>query len=329
MMDFERLSDDAERAVQEGRLRTARRLYEQGLERFPEHTLFLGFNLGAMLQMQAGDGLQARLAYERALSGRAKSEGTVQKAGLDQIEANVCENSMLLSLSYEEYESWAERLAGLEPGNPILTVQGRMVRDARERAHPWFSVMLSIAASGYDADPAKDPGRYGASAAILQLLLQNRRKLRVPSEQYRPAVASYAALIGQAWGKCGITMEQAGGTADSDEFNVVAETAIPLVEEYLTANPTDADILEFLRSFKSALAGASRPGSAVSDRRGRPPELPVAPPGCSIMPIGAALGGLAGHSLLTRFPHAAAIGLGAALGAAAAFWIGRSAARRE
>lgn len=75
--------------------------------------------------------------------------------------------------------------AGLEPGNSILTVQGRMVRDARERAHPWFSVILSIAASGYDADPAKDPARYGASAAILQLLLQNRRKLRVPSEQYR------------------------------------------------------------------------------------------------------------------------------------------------
>lgn len=332
-MDFERLSNDAQHAVQEGRLHTARRLYEQCLERFPEHTLFLGFNLGAMLQMQTGDGEGARRAYERALAGRARSEGKIRKSGLDQLEANVCENSMLLSLSYEEYESRAERLAKLDPGNPILTDQRPMVQDARERAHPWFAVMVTIAKSGYDADPAKDPGRYGASAAILQLLLRNRRELRVPREQHRAAVASYAALAIQAWSKCGMTMEHTVGVADPAEFNFVAETAIPLVEEYANANPSDAQTQETLRALKSAPAGAPRPQSPVASRSGAsrasptPPTHATPPAGCTWMPLGAVLGGLAGHFLLTRFPEAAAIGVGATLGAMATFHLGRVRAR--
>src|SRR5512147_792792 len=125
--------------------------------------------------MQIGDGVGARAAYERALAGRSQSAGLVRGSGLDELEANVCENSMLLSLSFEEYELWASRLEKLQPSNPILGVQRPRMIELRERGLGWWAAMLVIAKSGYDADPAKDPGRYAAAASVLQLLLLNRR----------------------------------------------------------------------------------------------------------------------------------------------------------
>lgn len=257
-MDFDQLTQAAETAAAEGHVQTARRFYEEGLTRFPEHTLFLGYNLGALLQMQVGDGSGARAAYERALAGRARSAGLLRPAGLDELEANVCENLMLLSLSFEEYELWANRLERLQPENPILIHQRPRVRDLRERGHAWWASMLVTAKSGYDADPAKDSGRYAASAAILQLLLLNRRQLRVPRDEHRFAVGSYAALTVQAWSKCGVAMVEAGREEDPREFGLVLEQAVPLIEEAATANPADTDMQKALGTMRQALAAAAQ-----------------------------------------------------------------------
>jgi hypothetical protein len=263
-MDFHQLTKAAETAVDEGRVRTARTLYEGGFSRFPEHTAFLGYNLGALLQMQVGDGTGAREAYARGLAGREQSVGILRAAGLDELESNICENSMLLSLSFEEYERWASRLEKLRPENPILIHQRPRVREWRERGHAWWAAMLSIAKSGYDADPAKDPGRYAASAAILQLLLLNRRQLRVPRDEHRVAVISYATLTLQAWSKCGVTMGEAGREEDLREFAGILEQAVPLVEEFVTANPADADAQAALGTMREALGAAAQHSGAAS-----------------------------------------------------------------
>lgn len=263
-MNFDQLTEAAETAETEGRVQTARRFYEEGITRLPEHTLFLGYNLGALLQMKMGDGADARAAYERALAGRAQSARLLRPAGLAELEAAVCENLMLLSLSFEEYELWASRLEKLQPENPILIVQRPRNRELRERGHAWWAVMLVTAKGGYDADPAKDPGRYAASASILQLLLLNRRQLRVPREQHRFAVISYATLCVQAWSKCGVAMVEAGREADLRECAVVLERALPLVEESATANPGDTEMQTILDNMREALAEAAQHCVAAS-----------------------------------------------------------------
>lgn len=263
-MNVDQLTQAAETAAIEGRVRTALTCYEEGLSRFPEHTLYFGYNLGALLQMQVGDGTAARAAYERGLAGRAQSAGLLRAAGLDELEANICENSMLLSLSFEEYELWASRLEKLQPENPILIHQRPRVRGLRDRGHAWWAAMITIAKSGYDADPAKDPGRYAASAAILQLLLLNRSQLRVPRDEHRFAVISYAALTVQAWSKCGVAMVEAGLDEDPREFAVVLEPAVPLVEEFAAANAADAKMQAALDNMRQALAAAAQHSGAAS-----------------------------------------------------------------
>ncbi len=274
-MDFHQLTGEAEKAVDQGRVLTARTLYEDGLARLPEHTLFFGYNLGALQQMVVGDGNCARAAYARGLAGRANSAGLLRPEGLDEFEANISENSMLLSLSFEEYEDWASRLEKLRPENPILIHQRPRIRDIREQGHAWWFAMLSIAKSGYDADAAKDPGRYAASASILQLLLLNRRQLRVPREEHRFAVMTYGTLTLQAWSKCGITMSETGRQVDPRELAVVLEHALPLVEEFAGANPADTEVQDVLGKMREALAAtpeqlnvAAEPAPAVA-RSGR------------------------------------------------------------
>ena len=258
-MDFDQLMNAFETAADEGRMRTARTLYEEGLSRFPEHTLFFGYNLGALLQIAGG----RRRGREGSLRARARGpraeRGLLRAEGLDEIEANICENSMLLSLSFEEYELWASRLEKLQPENPILTEQRPRMRELREQGHPWWTAMLVIAKSGYDADPAKDPGRYAAAAAILQLLLLNRRQLRVPRDEHRFAVISYAALTVQAWSKCGVAMAEARRAEDPRELAVVLDQAVPLVEEFVTANPADTDAQAALDGMREFLAAVTRP----------------------------------------------------------------------
>jgi hypothetical protein len=259
-MNFDQLTDAAEKATTEGRLRAAQTLYKEGVSRFPEHALFLGYNLGALLQMYAGDGKGAREAYEKALAGRTLGAGFLRVSGLDEMEANICENSMLLSLSFEEYENWASRLERLQPQNPILRDQRPRVRELRERGHAWYSAMLVTAKSGYDADAAKDPGRYAASASILQLLLINRTQLRVPRDEYRFAVGSYAALAVQAWSACVQAMERAGREADFGECEFVVRQAMPVVEQFMAANPADDQVKAALDNMRGALAAGGRRG---------------------------------------------------------------------
>lgn len=262
-MNYSELTDAAEAAVSGGRLLTALTLYGEGLTRFPEHTLYFAYNLGALLQMYVGDGKGAREAYQQALAGRRTSDGLLRPYAPNQLEADACENSMLLSLSFDEYEGWAERLEKLNSSNPILRVQRPRIRELRERGHGWHMAMLSLAKTGYDADPARDPGRYAASASILQLLLLNRRQLRVPRDDHRFAVATYAALAVQACGVCGMAMARAG-REDLHECLFVAEQALPLVEEYVAANPDDSDVIAAVDNLRKAIAaGTSAEGTAA------------------------------------------------------------------
>ncbi len=43
---------------------------------------------------------------------------------------------MLLSLSYDEYDQWADRLRRLQPDSEILVVQFPRAHELRERGQP-------------------------------------------------------------------------------------------------------------------------------------------------------------------------------------------------
>ena len=229
----------AEQATHEHRFRTARLLHEEALRDFPEHSLFTAFNLGSLLQMYVGDGEAAREAYRRALDGRALAAGLARTEWLDEIEANVCENMMLVSLSFDEFETWAGRLAKLQPSNAALHDWRPALRELKEKGFPWWRGMQEMAGACYDADSANDLGRYGCAASIYQLLLRHRRELRLPKDEYQLVAIGYGAVVVTAWSRYGAAMESTTGGVDPAEINFIVEAALQLVEECAAALPSD------------------------------------------------------------------------------------------
>src|SRR5512138_1350436 len=182
----------AQTLMEQQRFRSSIAQLELLLERCPEHTAFLAYNLANLYHRQVGDGEKARAAYDRCLTGLELSEGVVGPGALQQIEANACENLMLLSLSYDEYEQRAARLESFEPQNPILFGQRPKVRAMRDQGTPWFKVMLWLAES-FRPD-LNDSPFLGGAASIYQLMVTHSRELRLAPSTRRDAILWRARL---------------------------------------------------------------------------------------------------------------------------------------
>lgn len=259
-MNYIEIMNQAETYVfEQRRYKSAKELYQQALDRFPEHTLNTAFNYGVLNQMFIGNGEEARQLYETAVKERYRTDQITphkdQREFLDQIEANACENMMLISLSYEEYDDWSNRLEKLQPEAAILTGQKPKIHELRDHGYPWSHVMQVIAQSSYHSDPhtKKASGRPANAASIYKLLLKNRRTLRLPRKEYRLVIIGYASLISMIWAECGYEMEKARGQLYPDEFNSIVTDALPEVEEYVKANPTDSKGQEVLKLIKDGL----------------------------------------------------------------------------
>jgi hypothetical protein len=223
-----------------------------------------------------GNGVEARRLYEQAISERYRTDKITphkdQQEFLDQIEANVCENLMLISLSYEEYDEWANRLQRLQQNAAILSGQRPKIHELRDQGYPWSHAMQVIAASSYQSDPhtKKGSGRPANAASTYQLLIKNRKSLRLPRNEYRLVIITYASLISMVWAECGNKMETTLGRVDPDEFNSIITDALPEVEEYVNTNPTDSkgqEVLDHMRTgLKRIAQEAKSPPTPVQSR---------------------------------------------------------------
>src|SRR5437868_610079 len=120
-----------------------------------------------------GDGVMARQHFTAAAEQARTS--AVPTSMVRQFHANSCENMMLLSLSYDEYEQWAAELETVEPTNDILRGQRPRIRSFRDEGQPWSFVMLVIAQTYYDrGDQTKDRGRYACGLATFRVMVTHR-----------------------------------------------------------------------------------------------------------------------------------------------------------
>ena len=87
------------------------------------------------------------------------------------------ENLMLLSLSFEEYERWAEELRRLQPGNPILSGHRPAVLQAQEAGQPWWGVLGGNALMHHDPHDPRAVRRSSQAAATWRAMLQGCRAL--------------------------------------------------------------------------------------------------------------------------------------------------------
>ena len=246
--------------VDQKRFRSAREMLERlhaGVQH-PQSRVVTAYQCGALAWAETGDGMAARTHFQSVADLCRTDPQLANHPGSRMCWANSCENMMLLSLSYDEYENWAKQLASLQPDNPILHDHWPKFRDLVERGYPWVDALQMMATTYYSRnDPKADRGQYGCAASTWQVILTNRQALRLTREDWGVAVYEHAALTMRIAGQAGLAMEQmTRRPAETGEYKFIVEAAVPFVDEYLTANPDDATIRQMrdrLREFLSVL----------------------------------------------------------------------------
>jgi len=236
-----------------GRFRSALKMLEDTLKltNNPAVSLICTYKMGAIHWSSLGNGSRARELYKKAVqiarSGQLPSEDVTVKT----IRANSCENLMLLSLSYEEYEDWSLQLRELQPKNDILRNHVPAVLNAGERGFPWSDILQDIANSYYNrGDSAMDPGRYGCGASTWELLLTNRKKLRLSREPWQRAVYEFGTLTMRIASDAITMMGKTPQGPDLDECLFMVDPAIQFSKEFLATNPDDEMILKLMENLE-------------------------------------------------------------------------------
>jgi hypothetical protein len=217
--------------------------------------LLASFNLGTVYWAQIGDGEAARRQFLMAVELGRLVPPDFPSPLPRKLYANACEDLMLLSLSFEEYEERAAELESFQPENAILIGQAPSIRDARDRGLAWSALLRGMAQVNYDRrDSARDNGRYGCGLATFRLMLARRKELRLPRDDWSVAVSEVAILAMRVLADCNQYLEDRGIPHDQKEYYFLLEDTIPAVEEYVTANPADETNAELLQKLREVLA---------------------------------------------------------------------------
>ncbi|MDD2737078.1 MAG: hypothetical protein PHF56_24350 [Desulfuromonadaceae bacterium] len=248
----------------------------------PIQSLICTYNLGAIQWSQVGNGQAARELFLEAIRIAKSGQVPVNNDVVSTILGNSCENLMLLSLSYEEYEDWSRQLRELQPTNDILRGQVPKFLNARDEGLPWSDMLQHVAMSYYNRnDPKTDIGRYGCGAATWHLLLANRneqnklRNWRILREDWQIAVYEFGALTMRIASDAMLVMEKSSQGGDLTECMFIVEPAVTFVDEYLAVDPNDeligklkSNLSQFISSAKYQDSSTASPFSPNVSRGG-------------------------------------------------------------
>ncbi len=234
-----KMIEDAEQLLDRGRILPALELLKQArsMTKIPVRWLFLTFNIGVVYWDKLGDGLSAKAEFLAAANAQGRE---LDHPAARVLRANALENLMLSASSFEEFDNFTAKLRALAPEMPVVSGLPPVIHEMRDRASPWSSALFHLAMSNYNRNnPAQDWGRYGVAKSAYHILLATRRQQRLSREDWRLALFEYCALSMRMAADC---MRARGGDNDPnppDEFMPILTDAIPLVDEYLTANTGD------------------------------------------------------------------------------------------
>lgn len=236
------LLETVEKLAEAGRVQSARGISDGVLimELDPEARALALYDLAVFSWDYLADGLKARELFDQVIQHYQAHPELKADARAGKFLAYACENRMLLSLSYDEYDEWAGELRPLSPDEAILQGQVPVVHETRNAGMPWSDILQMIARSHYDRnDPKLDAGMYGRAAGTYQLLLENRRTLRLNREDWSRVLYEYGALMEKLSMVSTRAMEEAGHVYP-DEFRFYLDLARTRIDEFVQSNqPTD------------------------------------------------------------------------------------------
>lgn len=266
--ELKQLVHQASLACKEKRPYEAQELYERVLPYITNSVSKAAavYQLGFVNRSLLGNGLEARRFFLAAVQ-TLKADATKTREY-----AWACENLMLLSLSYDEYASWAEELRKLQPDEAILREQYPSVQKDRQKGLSWSDVLTGIASGYYSRDPARvDPGLYGEAAATYHVILANRRELRLGREAWAQAVIEHVALCIRLGNDTLNFAVKHRPLLNPLPYLAIGAAARGFIDEYLESNPADARV-RGLQTQLSSWRGSLEEGARRLEAFGVRPE---------------------------------------------------------
>jgi tetratricopeptide (TPR) repeat protein len=223
----------------------------------PLSKIEVAYNLGAIYWAQIGNGEKAREYYKQVVS-EAEKYGIPEVDKLfPSIVANVCENMMHLSLSYEEFFYWEEKMRKLQPSDNVLRTWPPIIRKGQQKGLHWSEILLDIAYSSYNRNnPGIDRGEYGRAVSTFHLMLVHRKDLRYSREIWGHVVYEYGALAMRIADNAVIKMAHSKQPENTEEFRFIVKDAIPFVEEYFQLNPSNTNVQQLLKNINGFLGNS-------------------------------------------------------------------------
>ena len=250
MAKAEDLLKSVDRLREEGRLMSAVHALEEArlLTDDPSTQVFAAFNLAGIHFQLLGNGNVARREANAVgvlfeIFGREK----ISK-GLWVALPKAVSLALTCAMSFEEFEALADRLKALTPDAANLTQIAPQVRHARDKGEPWSDQLFDFAMGD------QRTGRYAEARSTYQLLLSNRVELNLTLDDWRTA-ANFFGFI--SWRVIEGELQAHGGYKGKyppDEFLPILTDAMPLLDEYLAANPHDADLAQTRRDMDGFVA---------------------------------------------------------------------------
>lgn len=226
----------------------------------PEDMSLSLYDSGVQYFESFADAVKARELWDQAYEVYRGHPELMEVKPARKILAYLCENRMLVSLSYDEYENWAERLRELSPAEPILQEQLREVREQHDKGTPWSGMMQLIAGAYYNRnDPALDVGRYAQAAGIYDLLLENRRALRLNRTDWWVVLYEYVALM-QRLALAGLRAMEEARAVYADEILFYLQHARKRLDEFIESHEPDEAVQRLSTSTDTLLEGLPEQG---------------------------------------------------------------------
>ncbi len=262
-------------AQQRGLLKTAVAQIERALTLATTNheRAFASYNLGALHWGETGDGVAARSLFAQTVTAweAAVAGGEARPNPEFSLLANAAENLMLLSLSFDEYDRWTEKLRHEAPQEAILHEHVPHVQEARDRGESWAEVMLACGMAYIRPGDAGGGPHPASGACIFHLLVQHRKALRASSQIWQGAVLGQAAAMSDVLSRVDALIFRTTGRRQPEEFAFASEPLMKNLAEYCAENPHDEPVVKTKQGFEQSIRASEAQAAAQPATRAPQP----------------------------------------------------------
>jgi hypothetical protein len=197
-VNVKKIVKEVQKLVAEHRVKEALNFIDQHNkpENYRQFRVLCMYNTAALWLEEAGDGSMARQKFFELLQFIETDMSMITevpslKEVMEDMYIKTCVIISDLALSYEEYEQHMAKIEKMRPYTPLQKEQMELIQNMKNEGHSWLVNILSLA----ERHVSNGQDQFGKAAALYQLVLENRRKLRPSRADLKIAAYNYGTTM--------------------------------------------------------------------------------------------------------------------------------------